>query len=74
MLLAALATHAAVPPKAKHVEATQCVSVAPPVTDVWCATQRGRTVKAPPLAAPPHLLRARLAAWGAKTRCLGCWS
>ena len=48
MLLAALATQAAVPPKAKHVDATQCVSVSPPVTDVWCVTQRGRTVKAPP--------------------------
>ena len=73
MLLAALATHAAVPPKAKHVDATQCVSVSPPVTDVWCVTQRGRTVKAAPLAAP-HTSSGRAWQHGAPNRRLGCWS
>ena len=43
LLAAALASHAAVAPKAKHIDATQCVSVSAPVTDVWCVTQCGFT-------------------------------
>ena len=61
---AALASHAAVAPKAKHIDVTQCVSVSAPVTDVWCVTQRGQHGQSAPWQCPAArrlcLLRARL--------------
>ena len=72
MLLAgvALASHAAVAPKAKHIDATQCVSVSAPVTDVWCVTQRGQHGQSAPWKCPAALrlclLRARLGSMGAQ--------
>ena len=68
--LAALASHAAVAPKAKHVDVTQCVSVSAPVTDVWCVTQRGQHGQSAPWQWPAArrlcLLRARLGSMGAQ--------
>ena len=52
---AALASHAAVAPKAKHIDVTQCVSVSAPVTDVWCVTQRGQHGQSAPSGSAPQL-------------------